>query len=313
MVTKRVENYVSPQGKAAARWECVCDCGNIVYIHGGSLRKGKTLSCGCYHLDITREKFIKKLEGQRFGRLVVLNLSSSNDGSKSNKVVWECQCDCGTIVFVRASDLSSGNTSSCGCYGRERNFESKFVDISGKVFGKLTVISFSHSDRRTYWNCSCSCGNELTVSLDDLNSGKVKSCGCLRESFIASELKNYFIKNHGAEKEHKVIKNPKTNQWLRCDIYIPHGKNPESNGFYIEINGEQHYKINDWHKRMAKSKGTTPEEEFEYQKYKDKIKKKFAKKNGIYIEIDLRKEESIEEIKEEILSIIKRKTVNNAK
>lgn len=28
-------------------WKCQCECGNIKYINGGSLRAGRTKSCGC--------------------------------------------------------------------------------------------------------------------------------------------------------------------------------------------------------------------------------------------------------------------------
>lgn len=29
-------------------WICECDCGNISRVYGTKLRKGETLSCGCY-------------------------------------------------------------------------------------------------------------------------------------------------------------------------------------------------------------------------------------------------------------------------
>lgn len=29
------------------RWKCQCDCGNVTYSQGGSLRSGRHLSCGC--------------------------------------------------------------------------------------------------------------------------------------------------------------------------------------------------------------------------------------------------------------------------
>lgn len=34
------------------RWKCVCDCGNITYSNGYQLRKGITVSCGCYHVEM---------------------------------------------------------------------------------------------------------------------------------------------------------------------------------------------------------------------------------------------------------------------
>ena len=35
------------KGKAAT-WECLCDCGNHCVTAGGSLRKGRSVSCGCW-------------------------------------------------------------------------------------------------------------------------------------------------------------------------------------------------------------------------------------------------------------------------
>ena len=67
------------------------------------------------------------------------------------------------------------------------------------------------------------------------------------------------------------------------------------NIIYIEINGKQHYILNTWHYALAKKNGTTPEEELNYQKTRDKLKRTFARKNGKFIEIDLRKIKSLEE------------------
>lgn len=38
-------------------YKCLCDCGNICYVSGTHLRKGDTLSCGCYASDIRRKSF----------------------------------------------------------------------------------------------------------------------------------------------------------------------------------------------------------------------------------------------------------------
>lgn len=56
--------------------------------------------------------------GQRFGRLVVI-APSERRSSGGGKIV-KCVCDCGVEKFVATALLLRGNTTSCGCYGRER-------------------------------------------------------------------------------------------------------------------------------------------------------------------------------------------------
>ena len=62
----------------------------------------------------------------------------------------------------------------------------KLMDLSGKTFGKLTVVELdlnrSKESKWRYWLCQCACGNEnlASVCTSELNNGKRKSCGCLR-------------------------------------------------------------------------------------------------------------------------------------
>ena len=53
-------------------------------------------------------------------------------------------------------------------------------DLSGKRFGRLTVIRYDHSDSRheSMWLCECDCGNKTVVTRDRLLRGITKSCGC---------------------------------------------------------------------------------------------------------------------------------------
>ena len=60
------------------------------------------------------------LRGQVFHWLTVLR---ENGRDKHNKVLWLCRCKCGNEVTVRGEDLRSENTTSCGCYQRERAVE----------------------------------------------------------------------------------------------------------------------------------------------------------------------------------------------
>jgi len=64
------------------------------------------------------------LAGRRFGRLVVLHDTGER---KNREVVWHCLCDCGNEVNVVGHDLTSGRTTSCGCYKRERVAEANTV------------------------------------------------------------------------------------------------------------------------------------------------------------------------------------------
>lgn len=55
------------------------------------------------------------------------------------------------------------------------------IDMIGKKFGRLTVVSFDRlENHKTYWKCSCDCGLTVIVSGNNLRSGNTKSCGCIR-------------------------------------------------------------------------------------------------------------------------------------
>ena len=53
-----------------------------------------------------------------------------------------------------------------------------------RKFGRLTVIGFAGihitpcGTKRRMWKCRCECGNETTVTENNLKNGSTKSCGC---------------------------------------------------------------------------------------------------------------------------------------
>ncbi len=60
-------------------------------------------------------------------------------------------------------------------------------DLSGRAFGRWTVLGFSHRNGRTaQWLCVCACGTQCTVGSSNLLSGGSRSCGCLRSEMNAS-------------------------------------------------------------------------------------------------------------------------------
>lgn len=74
----------------------------------------------------------------------------------------------------------------------------KRLDLVGRVFGRLTVIEYSHSQNDRLWRCLCDCGNETIVRTNHLRLGRIKSCGCLRKDTL-SETKTIHGKRHSRE------------------------------------------------------------------------------------------------------------------
>lgn len=56
-------------------------------------------------------------------------------------------------------------------------------DLTGKQFGRLTVLEKTKQKKRSayLWRCVCDCGKETLCVGYMLKSGDVKSCGCLQD------------------------------------------------------------------------------------------------------------------------------------
>jgi len=60
----------------------------------------------------------------------------------------------------------------------------RMYDLTGKTFGRLTVISVNAKDlnvNKTLCLCKCECGNFKTVRASNLLYRHTTSCGCLRK------------------------------------------------------------------------------------------------------------------------------------
>ena len=73
---------------------------------------------------------------------------------------------------------------------------SKLIDLTGKVFNRLTVLKFSHTvKRRTYWVCKCECCAEKIIRGDSLKANDIKSCGCLNNELRAKRFTTHGLSN----------------------------------------------------------------------------------------------------------------------
>ena len=53
--------------------------------------------------------------------------------------------------------------------------------LLNKTFGQLTIVGYSHYNKRHYWKCLCNCGVKTVKEYGCLLSGRTLSCGCLRK------------------------------------------------------------------------------------------------------------------------------------
>lgn len=233
---------------------------------------------------------------------IYLSENNTYDNASKNLDFYHTKCKEKFVSSWRAIFAGQG----CGvCKGRQVGEKTSLgylrPDISNEWHpyknSDITPYDVTRGTNKKIW-WICPFGHEYTASV----SNRVKGRGCPhcsngnKESKIASKLKSWALERFGkynCDIEHPVVKNSKTNCWLKCDIYI--GEPSSINGVYIEINGRQHYEITGWTYKHAMEKGITPEAEFRYTKYLDKLKKQFAKKNGVYVELDLRKIKTIDE------------------
>lgn len=63
---------------------------------------------------------------------------------------------------------------------------SKYIDITGQRFGRITVVSFCGIDknRAATFNCLCDCGTKTVVFGSNLRSGLTTSCGCYHREVL---------------------------------------------------------------------------------------------------------------------------------
>lgn len=110
------------------------------------------------------------ISGNKYGMLKVIEYVGNEK--------WLCKCDCGKNVYATGTALRKGRRTNCGC-----NKKTRLVDLTWKIFGRLTVLEIdkNNSSKRVYWKCKCDCGEVVSIAGNDLKSGNTKSCGCFRK------------------------------------------------------------------------------------------------------------------------------------
>lgn len=138
---------------------------------------------------------------QKYGRLTIIEQIPS----KNKRKRFKCICECGNHSEIDSNRI--GITLSCGCLAKEMLIKrqtgkasNKFIDLTGKIFERLTVIErVCRHPRRTEWMCKCQCGTEKVIDGKHLKRGKIISCGCFCLEINSKRMKenNISKKIHG--------------------------------------------------------------------------------------------------------------------
>lgn len=170
--------------------------------------------------------------GDKFSKLTVVKESEKKGKNK----YYDCQCDCGEMRTVVGWRLTNGEITAC------KKCKRNFNDITGKKFGKLTVLSETSkrtSNREIIWHCQCECGSYVDIPGTSLRSGHTTSCGCINYSIGEKNIQQILDNNNISYiKEFK----PTELNNKRFDFAILDKNNNIIR--IIEFDGRQHYDIN---------------------------------------------------------------------
>ena len=205
----------------------------------------------------------------------------------------------------------------------------KFIDRTGIKYGRLTAIKIIGGRKPIYWLCKCDCGNYDEVSASNLQSGVVKSCGCLNDEVITkhnqshsrlykvfNSLKQRCInpndkgyKNYGGrgitvcdewlDKENGFIN---FYNWAMANGYDENAKFQECTIDRIDVNGNYCPENCRWVSNKEQALNRTNSRIFEYKGKKQTLKEWSKELNVSYkiFQTYTHKGQSIEEILNEI-------------
>lgn len=187
-------------------WHCICDCGNEVDVRTQDLTSGKTTSCGCLQKEIVRQigkktsqinfkHEYKDITNQRFGFLVALKRLENKGLGK-----WLCQCDCGNMTIVRINDLTSGNTTSCGCIRSKGQLKiSQLLNQYNIPFETEKSFETSYyKNTKNFFRFDFYVNNEYIIEYDGIQHFKENNFFpiSLREQQMRDQEKNEWCKNN---------------------------------------------------------------------------------------------------------------------
>jgi hypothetical protein len=80
-----------------------------------------------------------QLAGRRFGSLFVTERVNRRVCSGRSRRFWQCVCDCGRLIWIEASNLTTGNSTTCGtCWrGTHRHTKHEWQSRTYKTWASM--------------------------------------------------------------------------------------------------------------------------------------------------------------------------------
>lgn len=127
------------------------------------------------------------LTGNKFGRLTVIKEIGRD--TKSRQKLWLCKCDCGNEKITKTSYLTSGDTSSCGCYRKECELKNL-----SEFWGKPKTHGLSKTRLYTIWaDMKDRCNNKNNNAYKNYGGRGIKICDEWLDNFM--NFYNWAIEN----------------------------------------------------------------------------------------------------------------------
>lgn len=103
---------------------CRCKCGIVKSIDKNKVLRGDIISCGCFSqakradtLNALKEEYV----GKTFNWLTIIDVFREDSCIKAR-----CRCRCGNEYITTIRAVTSGHTTSCGCYRRSKEKAAKY-------------------------------------------------------------------------------------------------------------------------------------------------------------------------------------------
>lgn len=170
----------------------------------------------------------------------------------------------------------------------------KYPEIFNIWSSKNTKTPFEYrvaSHEEVWLKCKCGKHNDYLRRIADYSYKHFTECpNCIREqkeSHFQSKVRQ-FLENTSYQILHEynctiIPINPQTKCKMPFDNEVC---NINGINLIVETHGIQHYELCGWHVTQSKHNNKTPQEEFEYQQWKDQFKKDYAVAHGYeYLEI----------------------------